>query len=153
MAMKSEIETALQAHAAWRDKFKDILNGRASFNLETISAADQCFLGKWLANEGHRMIPSELHDDICILHNEFHHHAADIIQKIKDKKYAEAKVAISLDGIFNQTSLRLREKLAKLSFKEPAAASSPSLQDDQAPSQPGSEETLTPLNPDDSTDD
>ena len=91
MGMKSEIEEALQAHAAWREHFKDILYGRAPFDLKSIGAPDQCVLGKWLMNEGHRMIPSELHDDICEVHAEFHHIAADIIQKIKDKRYVEAK--------------------------------------------------------------
>lgn len=43
MSMKSEVAAALQAHAAWRKKFKDILNGRVAFDLATISATDQCF--------------------------------------------------------------------------------------------------------------
>jgi len=43
--MKSEIESALRAHAAWRERFNDILNGRAPFDLEKISATNQWFLG------------------------------------------------------------------------------------------------------------
>jgi hypothetical protein len=144
MGMKSEIEEALQAHYAWREHFKDILYGRAPFELKSIAAPDQCVLGKWLVNEGQRMIPTELHDDICAVHAEFHHIAADIIQKIKDKRYVEAKKDIELDGALNQTSLRLRGMLVKLSFTEPAKAGMPDAGSEQ-PS--GDQEILEPLVP------
>lgn len=125
MTIKSEIRVALQAHAAWRERFKDILNGRAPFDLKSIAASDQCNLGKWLVNEGYRMIPSELHDEICKVHQEFHMIAAEILQKIKDKRYAEARQDIELEGPLNQASIRLRSLLVKLSFKEPAKAGLP----------------------------
>jgi hypothetical protein len=142
MAMKSEIEAALHAHAAWREHFKDILNGRAPFDLKSIGASDQCTLGKWLINEGLRMIPAELHDEICTVHQDFHHIAAEIIQKIKDKRYAEAHEDISLEGPLNLTSLKLRSLLAKLSFKEPPAAGAVPAVDEPAP---GAQEILEPI--------
>ena len=144
MAMKNEIESALKAHAAWRERFKDILNGRAPFDLAKISATNQCIFGQWLDNEGYRMIPSELHDEIRVVHQEFHQIAAEIIQKIKEKRYTEAKNDISLEGALNQKSIRLRSLLAKLSFRESAATSSPLQQNIQAPGEPGSEEMLPP---------
>lgn len=144
MSMKSEVAAALQAHAPWRKKFKDIRNGRVPFDLATISATDQCFFGNWLANEGYRMIPSELHDEICTVHAEFHRIAAEIIQKIKEKRFAEAQGDISPDGSLNRASERLRQLLLKLSFREPAGAGSSSPQDEPATSAQGSEERLTP---------
>lgn len=144
MAMKSEIEAALHAHAAWRERFKDILNGRAAFDLATINDDHQCALGKWLDSEGNRMIPSELHAEICVVHKEFHHIAATIIQMIKDKHFAEAQLAIALDGPLNQTSLQLRGLLVKLSFREPAAENAPSPLDEAEADTQGAEETLSP---------
>ena len=144
MSMKSEIETALKAHAAWRERFKDILNGRAPFDLAKISATNQCIFGQWLDNEGYRMIPSELHDEIRVVHQEFHQIAADIIQKIKEKRYTEAKNDISLEGALNQKSQQLRSLLVKLSFTEPAVAHSALEQDLEAPTESGSAETLAP---------
>jgi hypothetical protein len=144
MAMKNEIESALKAHAAWRERFRDILNGRVPFDLAKISATNQCIFGQWLANEGYRMMPSELHDEICVVHQEFHQIAAEIIQKIKEKRYAEAKNDISKEGALNQKSLRLRSLLVKLSFREPDGTGSPSRQNIQAASEPGSEEMLSP---------
>jgi hypothetical protein len=67
------------------------------------------------------MMPSELHDEICAVHQEFHRIAAEILQKIRDKHYAEAKQDIALEGPLNQTSIRLRSLLVKLSFKDPRA--------------------------------
>jgi hypothetical protein len=122
MGMKSEIESALHAHTEWRARFNDILNGRAPFDLEKISATNQCVFGHWLDNEGHRMLPTQVHDEICLVHKEFHQIAADIIQKIKEKRYVEAKNDISLEGVLNQKSLQLRSLLVKLSFSEPAGA-------------------------------
>ncbi len=84
MGMKSEIEQALDAHAAWRKHFKDFLNGRGSFDTATVGANDQCQFGKWLNREGSRLMPASLYGDIRAAHDEFHHVAAGIVQKIKD---------------------------------------------------------------------
>ena len=134
MGMKSEIESALHAHTLWRTRFKDFLNGKAAFDLDTISATDQCEFGKWLDHEGHRMIPSSLHDEICRVHKEFHLIAAGIIQKIKEKRFAEAKADIAQEGALNQASMRLRDLLLKLSLREPGAAATaaPAAQADDA---------------------
>lgn len=122
MAMKSEIEAALKAHSLWRERFNDILHGRAPFDLGMISATDQCDFGKWLSSEGKRLLSPEAHKEVCAVHQEFHQIAAGIIKNIKDKHFAEAKNAIELKGPLNQTSLRLKSLLTKLSFMEPAAA-------------------------------
>jgi hypothetical protein len=123
MGMRKEIEAALKAHAAWREHFNDILHGRTAFELKEVGSSDHCELGRWLINEGYRMIPTSLHDEICEVHSEFHRIAAEILQKIREKRYAEAKQDIELDGAFNQTSKRLRSLLTQLSFKEPAPTS------------------------------
>lgn len=144
MSMKNEIEEALHAHAVWRKRFKDFLNGHASFDLATVSATDQCIFGKWLDNEGYRMMPSELHDEIRAVHKEFHQIAAEIIQKIKEKRFAEAHEDISQDGSLNRASLRLRDLLLKLSLREPNWAGSPSPQNKAAPGAQGAEEAFAP---------
>lgn len=142
MAIKSEIDEAIRAHALWREKFRDILYGRAPFDLTVISASDQCSLGKWLVNDGYRMIPAALHRDICNEHKEFHRIAADILQKIKDKRYTEAKKDIQLDGALNRSSKRLKSLLTKLSFTEPAKEELPIAEN----LPPGTmQETLEPL--------
>jgi hypothetical protein len=144
MGMKIEIEEALHAHALWRKQFKDFLSGRAAFDLEKVGATDQCIFGKWLENEGCRLIPAELHDEICAVHKEFHLIAAEIIRKIKEKQFAEAREDISPDGSLNRASLRLRDMLLKLSLREPTGAGAPAPLYGQAPSTQRSEEPLKP---------
>ncbi len=134
MGMKNEINEALNAHSAWKSRFKDYLNGRASFDLKTVDATDQCHFGKWLANEGYRMVPSELYNEIHGVHKEFHQIAADIIQKIKEKRFEEAREDISQNGALNQASLRLRDLLMKLSLREPSSATSPAPKNGQSSS-------------------
>lgn len=144
MAIKAEIEAALRAHAAWRERFKDILNGRVPFDIATINASDQCVFGQWLENEGYRMIPSQVHDEIRVVHAEFHHIAADIIQKIKDKRYAEARDDIALEGSLNRKSMQLKELLMKLAFREPSVANALPSPAENAAGAEGPEESLTP---------
>ncbi len=134
MSIKSEIETVLNAHAAWRENFKDILNGRAAFDLSKISATDKCFFGNWLENEGKRMIPADLHTEISAVHKEFHSKAAEIIQKIKEKRFAEARKDIELDGVLNLLSMRLKSLVLKIKFKESAKGSGLPLQEEPLPS-------------------
>ncbi len=144
MGIKNEINAALNAHSAWKNNFKDFLNGRASFDLASIDATNQCDFGKWLNNEGYRMVPSELHTEICAVHEEFHKIAAEIIQKIKEKRYAEAREDISQTGALNQTSLRLRDLLMKLSLREPSSTGSLSPKNEQSSGEPGTEKPLSP---------
>ncbi len=119
MGMKSEIEQALDAHAAWRKHFKDFLNGRGSFDTATVGANDQCQFGKWLNREGSRLMPVSLYGDIRAAHDEFHHVAAGIVQKIKDKQFAEAHRDLAADGPFNQASENLKGVLLKATLREP----------------------------------
>lgn len=145
MGMKNGINEALNSHSAWKNKFKNFLNGRASFDLATVDATDQCNFGKWLDNEGYRMVPSELHTEICAVHKEFHQIAASIIQKIKEKRFDEAREDISQNGALNQTSLRLRDLLMKLSLREPSSANSLSPKNEQpSGTQQGTEQPLSP---------
>ncbi len=119
MGMKSEIEQALGAHAAWRKRFRDFLSGRGALDVATASANDQCQFGKWLNREGYRLMPTDLHDQICASHDEFHRVAGGIVQKIKDKQYAEARHDLASDGAFNQASERLTSFLLKATLRMP----------------------------------
>ncbi len=115
--------------------------GGGSIDIAKVNTTAQCVLGKWLDNEGYRMIPTELHDEICAVHKEFHQIAAGIIQKIKEKRFAEARADISQNGNLDRVSLRLRGLLLKLSLREPSRAVPTSSQYEQAPSTQGSEES------------
>lgn len=119
MEIRGEIEAVLQAHAAWREHFKDILSGRTKFDLSEIRATDKCFFGQWLEKEGKRLVAPELHAEISAVHEKFHRLAAEIIQKIREKNFTEARNDIALDGALNLTSLQLKSLVVKIKFHEP----------------------------------
>jgi len=125
MGMREEIDAALQAHAAWRAHFKDYLSGRTSFDTQLAGVTDQCAFGHWLANEGHRLMPSEIHQQIIEAHAEFHHVAGEIVHRIKEKRFDLVKQDLAPDGAFNQTSARLSDLLHKASLREKGPAAAP----------------------------
>ena len=133
MGMKFEIEDALRAHAAWRKRFRDYLNGKGSFDLEAVGASDHCRFGQWLDNEGYRLMPSKRQGEIRSAHDEFHQVAAEIFQKIKEKRFAEVRADIASDGAFNRASTRLSEFLLKASLHEATKPGAPPPPDTEPP--------------------
>lgn len=120
MGMKFEIDSALMAHSAWHKRFWDYLNGKASFDATAVADSRLCQFGNWFDNEGHRLMSVKRQRKICNAHNDFHRIAAEIFQKIKDRRFAEVKADIGADGILNQASTRLSELLLKARLHEPS---------------------------------
>jgi hypothetical protein len=137
MGMREEIDAALQAHAAWRRHFKDYLSGRAAFDTHLAGVTDQCAFGRWLAREGHRLMPGEIHGQIIAAHAEFHQVAGEIVRNIKERRFDLVRQALAPDGAFNRSSARLADLLRKASLREPnATAAPPPAQSDTAPTSP-----------------
>ena len=145
MGMKSEIEQALEAHAVWRKRFKDYLNGRGSFDAATVGANDQCQFGQWLNREGSRLMPTSLYGDIRAAHDEFHRVAASIVQKIKDKQFAEARQDLAAEGPFNGASERLKGILLRATLREPGGAAASKEADAPEASAPTAQSAAAPL--------
>ena len=125
MGMREEIDAALQAHAAWRKHFKDYLSGKAAFDTHLAGVTDQCDFGRWLAREGHRLMPDEIHAQIHEAHAEFHHVAGEIVRKIKEKRFDEVRQDLSAEGTFNRSSARLADLLHKASLRGNGPAAAP----------------------------
>ncbi len=128
MGMKIEIEQALHAHSAWRKHFKDFLSGKASFDVASVGDSHRCQFGDWLDHEGYRLMPEKRRTEVQQAHDEFHRVAAGIVEKIQQKKFAEAKEDLANEGPLNRASARLAEVLVKAKLHEPGAvppASSP----------------------------
>lgn len=128
MSMKSEVAQALHAHSAWRKHFKDFLNGKASFDVASAGDSHHCQFGDWLDHEGYRLMPEKRRTEVQQAHDEFHRVAAGIVEKIQQKRFAEAKEDLASDGPLNRASARLTESLVKAKLHEPTAvppASSP----------------------------
>lgn len=122
MGMKIEIEQALEAHAAWRKRFKDYLSGKAAFDAALVGDSHRCQFGDWLDHEGHRLMPEKRRLEIQDAHDEFHQVAAAIVRKIHEKQFAQAKQDLAADGPLNRASARLTEALVKAKLHEPLSA-------------------------------
>ena len=151
MGMKFEIEEALHAHATWRKRFRDYLNGNASFDVMAVGDSHQCQFGNWLDKEGYRLMPPNRQDEIRSAHDEFHRIAAEIVQKIKEKRFADVREDISSEGSLNRASRRLSDVLLKARLHEPTAmgvsrptGSAPVLDGREAPPEPSPTATPTP---------
>jgi hypothetical protein len=77
-------------------------------------------------------MPLELHTEILSAHDEFHRIAAEIIVKIKGKRFSEARADISSEGPLNRTSARLSASLLRASLHEGAAQGTPAPSNTQA---------------------
>ena len=119
MTIKAEIQQALEAHAAWRARFKDFLGGKAALDEAAIGDTHGCRFGNWLDNEGYRLMPESRRDEVRAAHDEFHKIADGIVQKIHAKQFAEAKADLARDGPLNQASARLTDALIKARLYEP----------------------------------
>lgn len=111
--MKEDIEDAIHAHGVWKAKFRDFLSGKTALDLSTVGETNCCKLGQWLEQEACRLLPQTDRDDICKLHAEFHHVAAEITRKIKQKDFVGARSDLAPDGAFNQASHALATCLLK----------------------------------------
>jgi hypothetical protein len=144
MGMKFEIEAALMAHSAWRKHFRDYLNGKSSFDVSTAGDSHRCQFGNWLDNEGYRLMPSKRQDEIRAAHDEFHRIAAEIVQKIAEKRFVEVRADISSDGALNRASSRLAELLLKARLHEPTPTGAPQPKESAPVSQGGESPPDTP---------
>lgn len=120
MSLKEDIEQAIQAHGAWKAKFRDCLSGKAAFDLASIDDTHACELGRWLAQEGRWLLPEKNHDEICKLHAEFHHAVGAVIRKIQQKDFSAARHDLGREGAFDLAGRALTSALRKATPQAPA---------------------------------
>lgn len=120
MSLKADLEYAIHQHSAWKMKFRDFLGGKAGLDVPSIAEANHCQFGKWMEAEGKRLLPPHDFNEIHKLHVEFHHVAAEVIRKIKEKDFAGARNDISGDGAFNQASLTLVTYMLRAALHTPS---------------------------------
>jgi hypothetical protein len=116
MSLKIQFDKAIQAHGAWKAKFRDYLNGRAALDLSSVGLADSCEFGQWLNTNGRALLITQDFEEIARLHSQFHSVASEVVAKIKKKDFAGARQDISPEGVFNHASHALVSCLLKSSL-------------------------------------
>lgn len=119
MSIAGDIEYIIQAHGAWKTRFRDFLNGKAGMDLSHIGQSCACELGRWLDDTGKRALSPEDHAEANRLHTHFHQVAGEIVHHIKQKDFASARTAIAPNGTFDQASHDLASFLRRLELHQP----------------------------------
>lgn len=126
MGISRDIEYAIYIHGAWKARFRDFLNGRASMDFSVVGRTDACKLGLWLENEASRMLSPEDLAEACRLHTQFHQVAGEIVHHVKQKDFAAARQALVPSGTFDQASHGLAAFLRKMPLHERPRSAAPS---------------------------
>ncbi len=104
---------AIAAHAAWKAKFKKLLDGTLEIDGPTTRRSDVCEFGKWLAAPGTR---NELGTDFTAIdaaHKAFHVVAATVVDAYKAGKVDAAATSLGLNGDFTRASSSLTALIVK----------------------------------------
>ncbi len=84
-----EFKTALEAHYAWRQRFRDAIEARQTFDVDTIAKDNQCALGKWLYDDA-ALVHGALPDYAAVIntHAAFHTEAARLAALVNKRHFA-----------------------------------------------------------------
>jgi hypothetical protein len=106
--MREEIEKALTAHGAWRQRLINVIaTGNSDVNVAQVQVDNACVFGKWF----YGLPPASRSADVCTkiqkLHAEFHKEAARILDLALAGKKTDAEKAIQFGTPFMDISGKL----------------------------------------------
>jgi hypothetical protein len=110
---EEDILDAIEAHGAWKARFRDFLVGKTGLDLGILADPDACKLGHWLENEGRHLLNAIEHEEITQLHADFHRVTDEIVKSIKPKEFTAARKALAPGGDFARASKTLTVRLRK----------------------------------------
>lgn len=108
-------DNAVEAHLAWKIKFRVAMQNRQQLDEATIGRDDCCDLGKWLHGEGavrHGGLPS--HAPCLQRHAEFHREAAQVAHTINRGDFARAEALLGPTSSYSGASGAVVLMLGKL---------------------------------------
>jgi hypothetical protein len=124
MSLNVEIDEAIHAHKAWKVNFHNFLNGKLALDVVHLGENNHCKFAQWLESGGRVFLTEKDYNEIGVLHADFHHVVAEIIHKIKEKDFTGAHADIEPEGVLDQASALLTQRLLKASLHSGAKAKS-----------------------------
>ncbi len=95
-----DFEAAKKAHAAWKTKLREFLDGKGSFDADEVGRNDKCALGKWLYSPSMKQyshLPQLIQLEMS--HTEFHKQAEKVIvAKNSDQAQRELEKLETMSG-------------------------------------------------------
>ena len=115
-------DTAVEAHMAWKIKFRVAMTNRQQLDEATIGRDNCCELGKWLHGEAalrYAQLPSYAG---CVQrHAEFHRQAAQVAQAINRSDFARAESLLGPTSTYSGASGAVVVALGRLRREVDAA--------------------------------
>jgi chemoreceptor zinc-binding protein len=113
MSTSEEIDKAVDAHAAWKQKLRHAIDsGECESTPEKVKMDNNCAFGKWLHE---RIAPdaksSEYYAKAVSLHADFHKSAGHILELALNGNKASARGLMGLDSDFTKCSGQLTRTL------------------------------------------
>ncbi len=117
MVNKDEINAAIIAHGSWKQRLRDLINGKDSdIDPEKAGTDNNCKFGKWLYGDtlSEEDKSNEFYKQVKNMHSEFHLKVKEIIDLVRSNRKEDAEGIIKdIASPYNMISCRLINKLAE----------------------------------------
>jgi Chemoreceptor zinc-binding domain len=115
MSLKDEIDKAIGAHSAWKQRLKTAIDtGKAEVTVENAGKDNVCPFGQWLYGTsigGAKDLSA--YNDVRTIHANFHKRAAEILDLALKGKKAEATALMGVAADYNKISAQLTQAMMK----------------------------------------
>ena len=112
--MREMIKNAIAAHGAWKNKFRDFMEGKSDLDAAKVRLTNACELGKWLESGAKHELDGASVAELSALHSKFHEAAAAVVAKKKSGDQRGAEASLGAAGEFATASSALVRKLMEL---------------------------------------
>ena len=116
MSLKEEIDKAVGAHSAWKQRLKTAIDtGKSEVTVENACKDNVCAFGQWLYGStiaaGAKGLPG--YNEVKGLHATFHKHAGEILDLALKGKKAEATGLMGVTANYSKVSAQLTQAMIK----------------------------------------
>ena len=116
-----DFNVVITAHTAWKQKFKQFLEGKERLEAETVAKDNQCELGKWIYGEGSQLASLPEFTEMKKKPAEFHQVASQVVRQSKVLKKEAALALVEVGTDFAKASALCVNAIATLKHKLSAA--------------------------------
>lgn len=117
MSLAQDCDRALELHAKWKRRFRELLRGDVDLDPTKVAAHDRCEFGCWLARLGRKRMTKDDHAAVHAAHVEFHRAAADVVRKHAAGDREGARADLEPDGAVVRATLELTRLLTRIRAK------------------------------------
>ena len=113
MSVKEELDMAIGAHGAWKQKLRTAIDaGECESTPEKVKKDNNCAFGKWLHERIDPSVKSSsYYKEAVVLHADFHKEAVSILGMALNGKKEEASNKLNIGSDFSKASANLTKKL------------------------------------------